>query len=190
MARFPNDIHGDVNLNNYCFDLELPKSMFFIDMLKGDGFKFTLKGDEIEIFSKRDTLRGCYYKTTREELIYYIQVEMAIHFGYSYLKEKTEFCLVPGKAVCDFSEDFWGKISNEERLVSTFYNLFETIDSIHKAIDNIVYLEKHLDQIEYSEGWPDDSDEYAAEGEEEVKEPSPPSEPKKKARKVKIKSTN
>ena len=41
----------NVKLDDYYFNLELHKSMFFIDMLK-DTYEFTLKGDEIEIFKK------------------------------------------------------------------------------------------------------------------------------------------
>ena len=41
----------NVNINDYCLNLDLHKSMFFIDMLK-DTYEFTLKGDEIEIFKK------------------------------------------------------------------------------------------------------------------------------------------
>ena len=41
----------NVDLNDYCFNLELHQSMFFFDMLE-DTYEFTLKGDEIEIFKK------------------------------------------------------------------------------------------------------------------------------------------
>ena len=39
----------NVKLDDYCFTLDLHKSMFFIDMLK-DTYDFTLKGDGIDQF--------------------------------------------------------------------------------------------------------------------------------------------
>ena len=113
-------------LNDYCFNLELHKSMFFIDMLK-DTYEFTLKGDEVEIFKKLKS--GISEPITRKELIYSIQVEMTEKYGYSSIKEKRG----------DYQ-------SKKGQLILTFYYQFETIDSIHKAIDNIVYLEKYLNK--------------------------------------------
>ena len=114
----------NVKLDDYCFNLELHKSMFFIDMLK-DTYEFTLKGDEIEIFKKLKN--GISEPITRKELIYSIQVEMAEKYEYYSLKKKLG----------DYQ-------SKKEKLIATFYYQFETIDSIHKAIDNMVYLEKRL----------------------------------------------
>ena len=57
----------NVKLDKYCFNLDLHKSMFFIDMLK-DTYEFTLlKGDEVEIFKK--IRNGISEPTTRKELI-------------------------------------------------------------------------------------------------------------------------
>ena len=70
----------NVKLDDYCFNLELHKSMFFIDMLK-DTYEFTLKGDGVEIFKK--IKNGISEPTTRKELIYSIQVEMAEKYEYS-----------------------------------------------------------------------------------------------------------
>ena len=114
----------NVNLKDYCFNLDLHKSMFFIDMLK-DTYEFTLKGDEVEIFKK--IKNGISEPTTRKELIYSIQVEMAEKYEYSSIKKKN-------------SRD----LSKKEKLIATFYHQFDTVDSIHKTIDNMVYLEKRL----------------------------------------------
>jgi len=114
----------NVNLNDYCLNLDLHKSMFFIDMLK-DTYEFTLKGDEIEIFKKLKN--GISEPTTRKELIYFIQIEMVEKYEYSSIK-KTD------------SRDLLKK----EKSIQRFFRQFEGIDSIHKAIDNMVYLEKRL----------------------------------------------
>ena len=114
----------NVKLDDYCFNLELHKSMFFIDMLK-NSYEFTLKGDEIEIFKK--IKNGISEPTTRKELIYSIQVEMAEKYEYSYFKKKSFSCM-----------------SNEQQNIFTLYSNFPSVDSIHKAIDNMVYLEKRL----------------------------------------------
>ena len=118
----------NVNLDKYCFNLDLHKSMFFIDMLK-DTYEFTLKGYGIEIFKK--IKNGISEPITRKELIYSIQVEMAEKYKYSSLKKKLG----------DYQ-------SKKGQLIRTFYHQFETIDSIHKAIDNIAYLEKYLNKKE------------------------------------------
>ena len=114
----------NVKLDDYCFNLELHKSMFFIDMLK-DTYEFTLKGDEIEIFKK--IKNGISEPITRKELIYSILVEMAEKYEYRYFKKKSFSCM-----------------SNEQKLIATLYSNFPSVDSIHKAIDNMVYLEKRL----------------------------------------------
>ena len=114
----------NVKLDDYCFNLELHKSMFFIDMLK-DTYEFTLKGGGIEIFKK--IKNGISEPITRKELIYSIQVEMAEKYEYSSLKKKLG----------DYQ-------SKKGQLIRTFYHQFETVDSIHKAIENMVYLEKRL----------------------------------------------
>ena len=114
----------NVKLDDYCLNLELHKSMFFIDMLK-DTYEFTLKGDEIEIFKKIKS--GISEPITRKELIYSIQVEMVNKYEYSTLKKKRG----------DYQ-------SKKGQIILTFYHQFETVDSIHKAIDNMVYLEKRL----------------------------------------------
>ena len=147
----------NVKLDKYCFNLDLHKSMFFIDMLK-DTYEFTLKGDEIEIFKK--IKNGISEPITRKELIYSIQVEMAEKYEYSSIEKET-LCKVAcaGKFAhqCDTFHGFRdpSKAQTEKRklrdhqhnvkkLIIMFYHQFETIDSIHKAIDNMVYLEKRL----------------------------------------------
>ena len=114
----------NVDQNDYCLTLELHKSMFFIDMLK-DTYEFTLKGDEVEIFKK--IKNGISEPITRKELIYSIQVEMAEKYKYSSIKKKH-----------------YSDLSKEERPIRTFYHQFDTVDSIHKTIDNMVYLEKRM----------------------------------------------
>ena len=135
----------NVDLNDYCLNLDLHKSMFFIDMLK-DTYEFTLKGDEVEIFKKLKN--GISEPITRKELIYSIQVEMVEKYEYYYIKEKGFSCML-----------------KKEQLISTFYNLFETVDSIHKAIDNMVYLEKYLNKKEESTD-EEESDEEESDEEE------------------------
>ena len=137
----------NVKLDDYCFNLELHKSMFFIDMLK-DTYEFTLKGDEVEIFKK--IKNGISEPITRKELIYSILVEMAEKYEYSSIKAKTR---------CNN----FSCLSEVEKLIATFYHQFETIDSIHKAIDNMVYLEKRLNKKE-------ESDEEESSDEEEINE--------------------
>ena len=117
----------NVDLNDYCLTLDLHKSMFFIDMLK-DTYEFTLKGDEIEIFKKIKS--GISEPITRKGLIYSIQVEMVEKYKYSTLKKK----------IGDYQ-------SKKGQLILTFYHQFQTVDSIHKAIENIVYLEKYLEEV-------------------------------------------
>jgi len=116
----------NVKLDDYCLNLDLHKSMFFIDVLE-DTHAFTLKGDEIEIWPKCAICKTI----TRKELIYYIQVQMVEKYEYSSLKKKMRTNSLSG-------------LSKEEQIIRKFYSLFETIDSIHKAIDNMVYLEKYL----------------------------------------------
>ena len=117
----------NVDLNDYCLTLDLHKSMFFIDMLK-DTYEFTLKGDEVEIFKKLKS--GISEPITRKGLIYSIQVEMVEKYKYSTLKKK----------IGDYQ-------SKKGQLILTFYHQFQTVDSIHKAIENIVYLEKYLEEV-------------------------------------------
>ena len=119
----------NVKLDDYFFNLELHKSLFFIDMLK-DTYEFTLKGDEIEIFKKLKN--GISEPTTRKELIYSIQVEMAEKYEYRSLKRH-------GIDHCPYNYN-----KEKEQLILSFYNLFQKIDNIHKVIDNMVYLEKRL----------------------------------------------
>ena len=118
----------NVKLDDYCFNLDLHKSMFFIDMLK-DTYEFTLKGDEVEIFKK--IKNGISEPITRKELIYSILVEMAEKYEYSSIKAKTR---------CNN----FSCLSEVEKLIATLYSNFPSVDSIHKAIDNMVYLEKRL----------------------------------------------
>tara|TARA_B100001094_G_scaffold51974_1_gene47507 strand:- start:104 stop:667 length:564 start_codon:yes stop_codon:yes gene_type:complete len=134
----------NVDLNDYCLNLDLHKSMFFIDMLK-DTYEFTLKGDEVEIFKKIKS--GISEPITRKELIYSIQVEMVEKYEYSTLKNKP----------FPFRD-----LSKIEILIATFYRQFNTIDNIHKAIDNIVYLGKYLNEKEST-----DEEEEEEEGEDE-----------------------
>jgi len=147
----------NVNLNDYCLALDLHKSLFFIDMLK-DTYEFTLKGDEIEIFKK--IKNGISEPITRKELIYFIQVEMVEKYKYSSIKWETLKNVAPqdfGKyahhlehsvqncSARNTRERVYGAHQrNVELLIIMFYRLFETVDSIHKAIDNMVYLEKRL----------------------------------------------
>ena len=117
----------NVDLNDYCFTLDLHKSMFFIDMLK-NAYEFTLKGDEIEIFKKLNN--GISEPITRKELIYSIQVEMAEKYDYSSLRK--------------MSSNEKEHLPDKEKRILTFYHQFQTVDSIYKTIDNMVYLEKRL----------------------------------------------
>ena len=130
----------NVDLDDYSLSIEIHKSMFFIDMLK-DTYEFTLKGDEIEIFKKLKN--SISEPITRKELIYFIQVEMVddIHIQYD---SEDEY---PDKNDIHFPVY---DIPKEERL-QKFYELFNKIDSIHKAIDNMVYLEKFLNEKEESD---------------------------------------
>ena len=133
-----------VNRDDYCLTLDLHKSMFFIDMLK-DTYEFTLKGDEVEIFKK--IKNGISEPITRKELIYSIQVEMVEEYKYSSIKKKQ----------------IHSNLSKEEKHLRAFYIHFDTVDSIHKAIDNMVYLEKYLNKKE-------ESDEEVSGEEEKVSE--------------------
>ena len=119
----------NVDLNDYCFNLDLHKSMFFIDMLE-DTYEFTLKGDEVKIFKKLKS--GISEPITRKELIYSIQVEMVEEYKYYYLTKKRNY----------------STLFNKEKVIVTFLNLFNKVDSIHKAIDDMVYLEKYLNKKE------------------------------------------
>ena len=134
----------NVNRDDYCLTLDLHKSMFFIDMLK-DTYEFTLKGDEVEIFKK--IKNGISEPITRKELIYSIQVEMVEEYKYSSIKKKQ----------------IHSNLSKEEKHLRAFYIHFDTVDSIHKAIDNMVYLEKYLNKKE-------ESDEEVSGEEEKVSE--------------------
>ena len=156
----------NVNLDDYCFNLELHKSMFFIDMLK-DTYEFTLKGDEIEIFKKLKN--GISEPITRKDLIYSIQVEMVEKYEYPPPDRQDTLRKVAraGNLAhhCEVFQDFrvLSKEQTEKQklrthqqnvktLIIMFYHQFETIDSIHKAIDNMVYLEKFLNKKESDEG--------------------------------------
>ena len=136
----------NVNLNDYFLNLDLHKSMFFIDMLK-DTYEFTLKGDEVEIFKKLKS--GISEPITRKELIYSIQVEMTEKYEYPSLKKKRG----------DYQ-------SKKGKLILTFYYQFQTVDNIHKAIDNIVYLEKYLNKKEESDD--EESDDEESDDEESI----------------------
>ena len=170
----------NVNLKGYCFNLDLHKSMFFIDMLK-DTYEFTLKGDEIEIFKKLKN--GISEPITRKGLIYFIQVEMVDKYEYrsSPYQAKKDIAISGnhnivhlGSAIKDFKDP--SKEQTEEKklhvhqwnvklLIIMFYHLFGDIDSIHKVIDNMIYLEKYLNKKEES----DEEVEVVDEEEEEEK---------------------
>ena len=49
--------------------------------------------------------------------------------------------------------------SKKGKLILTFYYQFQTVDNIHKAIDNIVYLEKYLNKKEESDDEESDDEE-------------------------------
>ena len=138
----------NVKLDDYCFNLDLHKSMFFIDMLK-DTYEFTLKGDEIEIFKKLKN--GISEPITRKELIYSIQVEMANKYEYSSLRK--------------MSSNEKEHLPNKKKCILTFYHQFQTVDSIYKAIDNMVYLEKCLYKKEESVEEEEDEEEINELGE-------------------------
>ena len=138
-----------VNRDDYCLTLDLHKSMFFIDMLK-DTYEFTLKGDEVEIFKK--IKNGISEPITRKELIYSIQVEMVEEYKYSSIKKKQ----------------IHSNLSKEEKHLRAFYIHFDTVDSIHKAIDNMVYLEKYLNKKEESEEESSDEEEKVSEEEHKM----------------------
>ena len=140
----------NVDRNDYCLTLELHKSMFFIDMLKGI-YEFTLKGDEVEIFKKLKS--GISEPITRKELIYSIQVEMAEKYKYSSIKK----------------QQIHSNLSKEEKHLRAFYIHFDTVDSIHKAIDNIAYLEKFLNKKEVLDE-EDDEEEESIDEEESTDE--------------------
>ena len=175
----------DVKLDDYCFNLELHNSMFFIDMLKNT-YEFTLKGDEIEIFKK--IKNGISEPITRKELIYSIQVEMAEKYEYrsSPYQAKKDIAISGnhnivhlGSTIKDFRDP--SKEKTEERklrvhqwnvklLIIMFYHLFATIDNIHKAIDNMVYLEKFLNKKEEPTDEEESSDEEESDEEESIDE--------------------
>jgi len=147
----------NVNPKDYRFNLDLHKSMFFIDMLK-DTYEFTLKGDGIEIFKK--IKNGISEPITRKELIYSIQVEMAEKYRSTPYRAMKDIAISGNHNIVhlwsgfkDFKDP--SKEQTEERklhvhqqnvklLIIIFYHLFGDIDSIHKTIDNMVYLEKYL----------------------------------------------
>ena len=147
----------NVKLDDYCFNLELHKSMFFIDLLK-DTYEFTLKGDEIEIFKKIKS--GISEPITRKELIYSIQVEMVNKYEYTSIDKATLRKVAHAGNLAHQLDGFRGfrdpskeqtegkKLRahqhNVKKLIIMFYHLFDEVDSIHKAIDNMVYLEKRL----------------------------------------------
>ena len=85
---------------------------------------------------------------TRKELIYSIQVEMAEKYEYPSLKK--------------FHGNNYSSLPIKEKLILTFYNLFEKIDKINKVIDNMVYL-KFLNKKEES----DEEEEEEEESDEE-----------------------
>ena len=140
----------NVDLNEYCLTLDLQKSMFLIDMLEHT-YEFTLKGNEVEIFKKLKS--GISEPITRKELIYFIQVEMVDNIQLHH------------DSVDDYPHEndlnSLYEIPKNENL-QKFYKLFNKIDSIHKAIDNIVYLEKYLNEKEES-----DEEEEGEEGKDE-----------------------
>ena len=170
----------NVDLNDYCFNLELHKSMFFFDMLK-DTYEFTLKGDEIEIFKKLKS--GISEPITRKELIYSIQVEMTKEYNYSSLDKETLRSVARAGNLTQYCEVFRGfrnpsKIKSEKGklnahqnnvklLIIMFYHLFDGVDNIHKAIDNMIYLEKYLNKKEESSD-EEEEDEESSDEEEQV----------------------
>ena len=134
----------NVDLNDYCLSIDLHKSMFFIDILK-DTYDFTIKDEEISIFKKLSS--GISEKITRKELIYYIQVEMInqlcefVDFGNK--KPLTRDAL---EHQCFLSRtNSVGKYKH----IQMFYCLFNTIDSINKTIDNMIYLIESTDENGY-----------------------------------------
>ena len=147
----------NVKLDDYCFNLELHKSMFFIDMLK-DTYEFTLKGNEIEIF--KNLKNGISEQITRKELIYSIQVEMVEKYRSIPYQAMKDIAISGNHNIVHLWSGFKGfkdpsKEQTEERklhvhqqnvkiLIIMFYHLFGDVDNIHKAIDNMVYLEKRL----------------------------------------------
>ena len=147
----------NVNPKDYRFNLDLHKSMFFIDMLK-DTYEFTLKGNEIEIF--KNLKNGISEQITRKELIYSIQVEMVEKYRSIPYQAMKDIAISGNHNIVHLWSGFKGfkdpsKEQTEERklhvhqqnvkiLIIMFYHLFGDVDNIHKAIDNMVYLEKRL----------------------------------------------
>ena len=118
----------NIRLDEYCLDLDLHKSMFLIDMLSST-YEFSIKKEEVVIFKKLNN--SISEEITRKELIYFIQVEM-VQKNYYHYPHPPHNSQPP------------------HNLIKTFYGLFNSVDSIHKAIDNIIYLEKFLNKRQLS----------------------------------------
>ena len=110
----------NVDLNDYCLNIELHKSMFFIDMLK-DTYEFTLKGDEIEIFKK--IKNGISEPITRKELIYSIQVEDLMDVS----GEKGELISI--------FDDLFGSIDNIHKTIDNMVYLEKYLNKKEESTD-------------------------------------------------------
>jgi len=110
----------NVKLDDYCFNLDLHKSMFFIDMLK-DTYEFILKGDEIEIFKK--IKNGISEPITRKELIYSIQVEDLMDVS----GEKGELISI--------FDDLFGSIDNIHKTIDNMVYLEKYLNKKEESTD-------------------------------------------------------
>ena len=141
---------GLMNIKGGRYDtsIELQKSLYMVDSLQGIyDFKIETTGVTILKILRNDNTK----KITLDDLIYDIQIQLH-HEICEYFQENgsradavNRTCynlgeIHPGKV----NQSLPGKWSRVEYNVRLFYHLFNTIDNINKAINNIIYLKKSL----------------------------------------------
>ena len=141
---------GLINIKGCRYDtsIELQKSLYMVDSLQGIyDFKIETTGVTILKILRNDNTK----KITLDDLIYDIQIQLH-HEIYKYFLNTDNPFEVLGMHFLNLGEFHPYKVgmSRESRMgkveynVRLFYHLFNTIDNINKAINNIIYLKKSL----------------------------------------------
>ena len=126
-----------VNLLDYQLGFELHQAYFLRDCLEGE-ISYELKDSNVIIYKKLDN--GISEEITLDELIFYIHTDIADEIKQSVSK-------------CPSNTQF------------KFYNLFKSIDTIKKTVENMKIILKYEGNTSDSEG-----DESESEGDESEKD--------------------
>ena len=127
----------NIDISNYCWSIELQRSMFLIDVLE-ELYEFNINGNDIEIYKKVGYIKE---SISRIDFVYVIQVEM--------FKQVQEYCKTHREKIQYFNgtarkERFYYHHLPDIPVMKKFYEYFGQINILNKSIDNIIYLKKNI----------------------------------------------